>query len=174
MVFNRAGAQQGAPVQQLVWASRPARRDIQDIRARGLLLRGERGEAQLITGEDAQPPGRGPDRGERRIACPAFVGLAVAESVVQLLLAVKAAPRAGVVEQDDGVVRQAVRPLVQTGGEPEPVLPGDAAERGDKRAVQRLSGPDIERLLAYLRLVTGELTADDAQIKAMIAQGVIC
>ena len=34
--------------------------------------------------------------------------------------------------------------------------------------------PDIERLLAYLRLVTGELTADDAQIKAMIAQGVIC
>ena len=34
--------------------------------------------------------------------------------------------------------------------------------------------PDIERLLAYLRLVTGELTADDAQIKAMIVQGVIC
>ena len=34
--------------------------------------------------------------------------------------------------------------------------------------------PDIERLLAYLLLVTGELTADDAQIKAMIAQGVIC
>lgn len=34
--------------------------------------------------------------------------------------------------------------------------------------------PDIERLLAYLRLVTGELTADDTRIKVLIEQGVLC
>jgi hypothetical protein len=137
-VLDGAGGEQGPPVVQLVLTRDPRRRHDEQLGTGVDQRAAHLGKPQVVTGH--QPGGHTADVDDHRLdvtrAQP--VGLAVAEGVVEVDLAVRGGERPVRREDDQGVERQAVGALEHAGNDGCTEAAGLLGKRGHERPVQWL------------------------------------